>query len=189
MAQPWCTGAAHIFVGVGGSKTSSSARYLGTCEAQPDLQDDVKLEPIMNDIAGSMMPFDYSFMGIVGTISGVFTRFNQAVYQALTNLPNPFAAPAQRGTLGATDIGSIVGLEGLAVPLWVQFPYSTKAAMVGMDAGRRYFRTFLFGPQSTKPGTRVKKIALTWIAFHYYDPTTRALALYDRNMSGLPNPD
>lgn len=187
MSQPWCTGAAHIFVGVGGSPTSKQPRYLGTCEAQPDLQDDVKLDPIMNDIAGSMMPFDYSFMGIVGTISGVFTRFNQNIYQLLTRLPNPFAGV--RGVLGPTDVGTIIGLEGVAVPLWISYPYSTKTAMVGMEAGRHYYRTFLFGPQNVKPGTRAKRVSLTWIAFHAYDPTTRQLALYDNSMAGVPNPD
>lgn len=180
MAQPWCTGPAGVWLGVGSNKQPV---FLGHTETRPIIQDDVKLEQIMSDLTGSMQPLDFSWMGCVGTLGFTMTRYNETVYQVAINMPSPFIGVP--GAWISGSMGSIVGLEGMAIPIWVQFPYSAKAAMATSEAGRHYFQCYLFGSQEVQAGTRVKKIGLTYIAW----PITIATgvgAYYDKVMTGLP---
>lgn len=179
MAQPWCTGAAHFYVGVG---ANNAPLYLGTVEAKPMIQGQPKFEAILNDLSGAM-PFDFSFLGQVEVISGIFTRYSESVWQAAIRHGTVL------GTIGATDIGTIMGLEGAARPLWIQYPYAAKTAMATSEPGRHYFQTILFDPHSIEAGTRAKKVGLTWLAWGKYNPTDGKFPLFDTSMTGLPARD
>src|SRR5678816_713984 len=101
MAQPWCTGAGHFWVDVGTPGNVTPA-YLGTVESRPSIEGQHRFEQIMNDLSGAA-PFDFSFLGQVEVITGIFTRYNEAVYQAA------IAPVFALGSNGAFEIGTIMG--------------------------------------------------------------------------------
>lgn len=183
MAQPYSTGAGHIFVGIG---AQFSPVYLGTAMDRPIIEGRPNFEAIMNDLYGGSAgaPFDFSFLGQVDVISvSGFNRFNWAVFRSLTKFPNPTGTP---GLFLPGDIGTIMGLENMAAPVWVQFPYATKTAMSPMEQGRHYFQSVLFDPHQLRVGTRAAEIGLIWLCFMKFNAPNQQIGLWDGDMSGLP---
>lgn len=185
-SQPWVTGPAHIFCGVG---VGYAPRYLGTAEKSVRGQRNLEYEPVFNDIGGTRIPIDTSFQGEQWFISADVSRWDMASYNLLATVPRP------SGTLGQNaggDLGTLMIQEGCAYPLWIQFPYGggAKVAYAGLEAGRRFFASYLLGPEVLEPmGTQPHKRRLVWHCLRLLAPAANnsiASASFDANMSGLP---
>lgn len=187
-SQPWCTGPAHLFVGVG---ASNAPLYLGTAERTVHYELRHEYEPIMNDIGGIKIPIDVSDQGVHGFVSADMTRFDMTVYNKLAATPRPLVGTP--GIYAGGDLGTQLITEGVAYPLWVQFPYGGgfKPAYAPLEPGRRYPLTYLLGPETLEPlGTQPHKRRLVWHALRLLAPSTNntiAALLYDFSTSGLPS--
>lgn len=184
MAQPYVTGPAHIFIGVG---PRGAPLYLGTSEGEPEIALLPEYDQIMNDISGSRKPMDRQFMGEEAMISAVLTRYNEIVLAA--------AQARVRGTIRGAEpfgsIGALMGGEGNAFPLWLVFPYVVKPAMAagGMPAGYRFVQCF--DESDRMPvGTRARRVHVQFHAQRFLTIAGGGTGLlYDHNVAGLPNPN
>jgi hypothetical protein len=179
MAQPWCTGAVHIYCNVDDRPGEITRRYLGTAETSPIIEGQHKFEQVMNDLSGAA-PFDFSYLGRVEVITVTLTRYNEDIYQSVI-APINFLT---RDTF--LDIGTLMQTERVNGSLWLRYPYSVKTAMASMEPGRHYFNTILFDPHRIQVGTRAKKVTLTWLAWSQYNPATGDFVLFDFDLTGLP---
>lgn len=187
-AQPWCTGPALIYAGVGGG---GSPVFFGTAESTPVIDERPNYEPLMNDLGGSMIPFDFSHQGADAVVTATMTSWKESVFTAMRAYGGPLPGVSAPG-----DIGAFMFLEGRSFPLWVVFPYAAKTAMAGLPPGYRFFAAFLQGPVSQSAGTRPRKVNLTWYCGRVYGSTAvrvpRAVvpgsifACYDYVVAGLP---
>ena len=142
---------------------------------------------------GGSKPVDYSWQGEEATISIVTTVFDYGIVQACMNRPN------ELGTLGmnnASDMGSLMQLEGLTYPLWIVYPYAPggpswttpKAAYAAMPPGRRYVSTFLWSPYRLTPGTKPKRLNLIFKAMRKWSTQNLTFTLFDQDLTNLPAP-
>ncbi len=182
-SQPWCTGPAHLFAGLGPSR---GALYFGTTESTPVIDERPQYEPLMNDLGGSRIPFDWSYQGFDAVVTATMTRWVEAVWLAMRLFPRGPAGTV--GTNVAGDIGSFMFFEGYSFPLWVVFPYAAKTSMATMPPGYRFYGTFLEGQASHSVGTRPRKINLTFYCGRIYNPRIGSFTCYDHIVTGLPSP-
>jgi hypothetical protein len=185
-AQLYCTGPAHVFVSVYKS-TLPAIAYLGTCEDAPRIKIVRKWREIHNDIGGDEA-FDRSYMGRAALISLDLNRFDEDVMQRIEAMPNAIVGRDGAELFG--DIGTIVGLEAASLGIYVQFPYSVKAAFQvapsQMPAGYRFPRCVPLDDEMYPLGTKARKNNIAFVAQRIYNPTTGDFLLYDHNMTGLP---
>lgn len=198
MAQLWCTGPAHLYVGLGGSKTGKTPLYLGTAETKPDIDIKGEVEGVMNDVAGSKLPMDELWEGEEAMISFVLTRWNMPVVLSLMSQPDPFGGAG--GVNAQDDVGTLFLTENYSFPFWVRFPYAaSKGAMAGMVFGYRFWACKILSPKKIEPGTRAMKHHFIVHAKRTYTNATSpagtgmlsggpnaVFRLYDHNMTGLP---
>jgi len=159
MAQPYVTGPCSLWAGVG---SGGSPVFLGHAERSPSIQVRPSFSPVFNDIAGQRVPMDYIYDGEEGMVSVDLTRYNEVVYAALAARPNPGGS---RGVNVPGDIGTLVGIEGMAFQLWLNFPYAAKAAMAfgAMPAGYHFYAAFLEGPDGLDGlGTTNRRLRLNF---------------------------
>jgi hypothetical protein len=159
--------------------------YLGTCENGVTIREVPEYEPVMNDLGGTRKPFDRLFQGSDALSIGVLTRWNEAVYQRISSIPNylgneGFELPGAIGTLMIT--------EGWAYHVYLQFPYFAKALFANnaMMPGYHFPFSYLEGPIEQERGTRPNKRHLTFYHGRGYNPATGVFGLYDYNLSVVP---
>ncbi len=183
MAQPYSTGPAHIFIGVG---PGGAPIYLGTCEGAPRIEHRAALEPVMNDISGPRVPFDKMWVGEEAMVSVDMTRWNEPVRAlALSRWQRGGVIP--RGTENTFARGTLLITEGMAFGLWVLFPNSIfNPAMATLPNGYRYPAAWVETPESLEPGVRPYKTRMVFSALGVYTPAVGGFLLYDGNMAGLP---
>lgn len=141
-----------MFVGVGSNYTVKSPLYLGTSEAAPEIVVDYRYTPIMTDVSGEL-PHDRIYAGSEATISAVLTRWNESVMKRLMSNPKFLGI---RGKEEFGSVGSMMGYEGYAFPLWIKFPYVTKDQSTDMPPGYRFW-SCVFMPDKIMPGTKAKR--------------------------------
>lgn len=185
MPQPYTRGPVLIYAGVGGS---SGPLYLGTGERAPRVSRLREFEPVMNDLAGTRVPFDMLAEGQQALITVKLTRWDDAVLQAVEARSS--AAPAG-GIAGPGSTGALMIAEGWAFPLWLLYSYgpqgpAAKAAMGTLRPGFHFFATWLEGPQDGEGGTDPATELLVFHAIEVY--TGGTMSLYDYNLAGLPAP-
>lgn len=190
MAIPYVTGPAAIFVGVSGTTpvdpfVGATPVYLGHCESAPRIAWNPQFEPVMNDLAGSRLPYDMLYQGKDAMIIGDLTIWNWLIWDRVRSRPDFNDVP---DTNDRFDLGSLMLTEGKCFPLWITYPYVAKAAMAagGMPAGRHFLATYLVGPDNEDPGTRVNKVHVQFHALRAWDPVTGGHKLSDANMTGVP---
>lgn len=199
MAQAWCTGPVHFYVGI----LSGYGAYLGTTEGKPMEQNEAGWEELFNDVTGGVCPYDVSQQGQQAYFGGTFTRFNENIYQAIKNYPRAGGAPGAPGIpglMGPGDMGTLMLTEGQAYQCWMVNAYGAgsltpKAAFAAspfgiMPGGVRYVAGWLhrWGEQK---GTSPRRLILQFRAIAVYIYTGAAAGgniLYDFNISGLPAP-
>lgn len=182
MAQMWSTGPVYIFAGVGSSK---APLFLGTGEQAPRIDEEHEYEGAMNDVSGSRDAHDESFQGSRAMIRVDLNRWNETVLAAVRAVPD---AGGTGGTMAFGSIGALMLTESLYYPLWLRFPYVTKAAYAAGLGGYR-FAACILRSKNQAPGTRAKKISLVWQAKKLYYSETGGHLLYDHSMVGLPAVD
>jgi hypothetical protein len=163
----------HIFVGVGGyvgsapAMLAKSPAYLGTGERAPRPSFRPAFEPVMNDLTGSRIPYDWMFEGEEAIVTVRLTRWDEPTLAALQNRTGPAGQP--RGVNFANDVGTLMLTEGAAYPLWLLFPFGIpgigKPAMIagGLPQGYHFYAAFLEGPDDRDSlGTNPATVDLTW---------------------------
>lgn len=193
MAQPYCTGPVDLWVGIGGGVGvdggQGSPVFLGHGERGPRISLKHAWEPVFNDLSGSQIPFDYMYEGTEALIFVDLTRWNEEVFQEITNIFNNVNRSTP-GTETGFDLagsrGTLVNTEGYGVKLWLHFPYSVKPAMDTLVSGYRFASTILEGPDDRDPlGTSPNKIRCAWHAISLFDAQSGAFLLYDYDMTSL----
>ncbi len=190
MANLYVTGPVHIFVSLPvGTYTGTSGAfdpaaypttiyYLGTGEQAPIIQISPLYSPVGNDIAGDQIPFDDQYMGKTASAVVTLTRWNEAVAQALSNMPN--SGDSVPGIDAAMDTGSLMQFEGGTFHTWFQFPYATKqfGTLFGMPA-QYHFPACTMMPWTLAPGTKAKKRLFQIDAKRAYRAADAKFYLYD----------
>src|SRR5262245_17371992 len=127
------------------------------------------------------------YQGCEALTSGTFTRWNEVIHAAMATRPN--SAFGVRGLNVAGDIGSFMIAEGMAYPLWVQFPYAAKALFTanGMPPGYKFPFSWLEGPDDHEElGTNPYKIGLLWHSMRGFNKETGEFSLYSNVLGVLP---
>lgn len=191
MAQPYVSGPVHMYVGTSAAPPNNPFAgggpvYLGTCESAPRIRLNPQFEPLMNDIGGSRLPYDYLYEDMDGMVFGDLTVWNYPVLSQLLSRPNWLKAAPGVGAFG--DIGSLMATEGFTYNLWLQFPFFAKAAMAGagLPAGYHFLSAFLFGPDEIDPGTKANKIHVQFQCMRALNTASGLFSLYDFNFAGVP---
>jgi hypothetical protein len=186
MSIPYCTGPAFFFVNIHQGSGSSGTAYFGTCERTPRMSIEPSFTGVMNDLGGQKIPYDELYDGEHGFVSADFSKYNEGVYAALAARPY---RGSPRGTNGPGDIGTLMMTEGYYVELWVQFPYSAKAAFMAnaMPAGY-HFPVCTIHKDDLTAGTVPKKVNLLFHALRGFSNPAQGgtFTCYDHNMTGLP---
>lgn len=164
MSQFWCTGPAHIHVGIG---NNGSPVYLGTTETGVQVQETFAYENVMNDMHGPSLPMEMAYNGRAYALDGQFNRYNENVYQRLVSMPFPQFTPAAGNITSGSErqdyTGTFMVQEGAAYPIWVSTPYGgTHAAMAQMGRGRRYLKAVMH-PVTWMASTRSQKKFMAWV--------------------------
>lgn len=196
MAQPYGTGAAELWAGVG---PSHGPLFLGWCERNPIMQVRPQYSPVYCDIAGAV-PLDEMYGGQDGLVTADLTVYNETIYAVIADKA---VAGTGLGTLRGRELpgelGTLMVTEGAAYPLWIRFPYAAKPLMGGpaapggpMPAGYRWAAAFLMNDDIPEFGqTRAKKLHLVWHCLRVFDPSAASVLgagsflLFDHNMAGL----
>jgi hypothetical protein len=187
MANPYCTGPVPIWVGVGAGSDAddNTPFFLGWFErGLNDFHIDPKYQPIFADIYGSLLPYDHMFMGEDGWCSGDLSVWNEAVYARCVARPTSLLSPG-RGSLGPTDLGSLMQAENLAFPIWLPFPYSAPKAtpLPGAPNGYRFPQAWFFGPDHIIGGLQQSKRRIVCYFAPLRNESTGAIKLYDPFMT------
>lgn len=199
MAQPYVTGPVSVYVGVTIGGVTTTPVFLCHGEKGPSIQIRPSFSPVFADISGQRVPLDYLYDGEEAIVTVDSTRFNESVYFNIANRASP--GLGSRGTDFPGDIGTLMGHEGKAFPLWLLFPYAGKpafSAAVGpnsggpMPGGYHFFRAFLEGPDGLDGlGTTNRRTRFSFHCIRVLDPTyngadgSGSLALYDHDMSAI----
>ncbi len=184
MSVPYSTGPACFYVGVG---PNNAPLFLGTCEGEPTVTFDPDFEPVMNDIGGQRKPIDYQYMGEEADWSCVFTKYNEGVLKLIQT--RVYRLTAARGSQPFGSMGSFMALEGQGFPLWVTFPYATKAAMAANGLPRGMHFPIAYDASDHMPvSTRYRKIQ---VQFHcqrqlVVTPAGPGFVLWDEVFPTLP---
>lgn len=187
MAQPFATGAIHIFVRFGGVGSPS---YLGTCESMPQDSRAPEYEPVMNDVSGSKVPLDFAYEGESSQISMILTRWNEDIAQSITTPPG---LTSTDGSWAWADVGTLMGLEEWFTEVWLVRTYGavlaarTAYTSQGMQAGRHYVQTILWAPQTDETGTKPMKRHFMFYAWPKINHTTKRFVLFDQDFTGISN--
>lgn len=175
-----------------GGVNGNSPVFLGTGETAPDIEIRTQWEPLMNDLGGSKVPFDYLCEGEEAIVSVELTRWNEKVLKAIQARPHASGGP--RGTQNYLDIGSLMLTENLAYTMWLYFPFSQKAAFQNaangaMPEGYRFPATFLEGPDVRRVGTKANKVRCIFHCIRYFTFTNGVskFVLFDENMASVKN--
>lgn len=188
MAQTYCTGPCAFYISTG---SGGAPEFLGHTEAGFQIRTDYRYKMVMNDLSGSEIPLKKQAMGAQAFISGQgpFTRWNEAVMARLE--------ARQGGGVRGSEVfgteGAFTDDEGIAVVLWLAFPYSLKAAMRNaangvLESGRRYVYASL-EPTLTTGGSSYMAKTVGWHCLRRFAPPPAvpgSFVLYDTNMTGLP---
>jgi hypothetical protein len=185
MAQPYVTGACSVWAGIG---AGSAPVFVGHAEQGMSIDIRAGWEPVMNDLAGTKVPFDMSYQGEEAILSGTLTRWNEAVVAAMAarwNAQASFLGGPQRGSENTFARGTLMLTEGAAFPIWLNFPLSSIAAFATLPDGYRFAAGFLESPDRLEPGTRPYKIQMIWHCLAVFTPSNGSFLLYDHDMSAV----
>lgn len=159
----YTTGPALCFAGVGGTPGARSPLVLGTCQQAPQIELIRAYTPVMNDLAGQVLPMDEIWQGERAIISLPLNRFQLATVLRMQSLPNFNGLPGQNTSI---DIGTAMAQEGNTWPFYMVFPYATgvtaRASMNNdLMPGYRFWSCKLVDADKIKPGTTEMSEILT----------------------------
>ena len=184
--QPYSTGATFVYLGLGSSGT---ALFFGTAEGYPKHERRADLEYLMNDVGGRKKPVDVSWQGMDASLSLVMTFWDEGMAQILENMPRfelaPTASPP--GTWSFSDMGTLLGFEGYAIPIWLRYNFAGKTAYANLPAGYHYLQSVPLNLGDENGAAPMKRI----FSFYMWPMTNYQVGtqtLFDYNCTGLPTP-
>lgn len=195
MAIIYSTGPAYFFV-AGGTKSPTSALFLGTAEVNPKFRIQREFTPVFNDIGGRKVPFELIYEGQQAFIFSELNRYNESVYAACADAPthnglvgngNPLQT---RGANAFGEIGTLMLTESKNLYLIIVFPYASKAVFSNnnMPLGYIFPGSVLRGPDDHTIGTGDRKISLIFQSIPIYNFSDRSFRLYREDLPALtPN--
>jgi hypothetical protein len=194
IAQPWVTGPAALWAGVGNA--AGAPALVGYSERGFTIDTQMAYIDFINDMGGPVTPLDLQDGGEQAFISGTLNWWNENVMAAMSllkNCGNPTGAPLSTvwGTRQFGTIGAFQGFEKRAMVLWLVYPYSAKPYFQNtttgpMEVGRRYpFAMLKQNQEST--GTRAKQRIVSWHCLPSFNPTNQVGVLWDYNMTAIPS--
>jgi hypothetical protein len=189
--------------------SNKTPAFLGIAEVTPKIH----LRPMVRQWRASEtgeVANEAIWMGEDGLIFADVNLYSETIYRRLAARPFSFA---NRGQTSDVTVGTLLSREQVSYPLWLYFPYSTKASFGAappvlpgvtafasgpsgeiMPQGYHFLDAYCMGPDVLDPlSTRARKISL---AFHAIPQRviqggrTRPLC-YDHDMSalaGVPEP-
>lgn len=164
--------------------------YLGSTEDTPQVDFDPAYVPVYRPEMGSTHPADRLYDGEEATIVCDLTSYNEFVYFFCAALGSAGVLNlfAPRGVAAEGHLGTLVVAEGMAIPLWLLFPYAQKPQMGlnGMPAGYRFFACTLTSHSLGNLNTKPRKVRLVWRGMRVGVPRTGVAGLYDHDVRGLP---
>lgn len=164
MANIYTTGPAHLFLGKSGASFDlDGLGYFGTFEGSPQISIQNLHEDVQNDIGGEA-PVAKSYLGSIGSISGILNRFDEAVYASLAN--GLYSASPTRGVMSRANIGAVAQTQGLDFDVLFWFPnntlYTVDDTPYVPPEGLHFLSVLPKGPDKLlELGTGARKLELT----------------------------
>lgn len=202
MPQPtqfFVPGPALLYAGVGGTLLAKKPLFLGYSIGEVTITVVNAKVPVYNSLGGRTFPMDEIWDGELVMASFIINKFDHDVAERMMSQPNPFGVPGLNET---SDIGTLLGSEGMTYPFWVVSPYAfLKAAQFPrLRPGYRFWSATLESPKTTELGNRDKPFHMVVKGMRAFTaaatPTGPAVMpgyaakfrLYDNDVTGLPNP-
>lgn len=171
--------------------------FLGFTVAGVDVDVNPEYSPITTDAGGG--PTDLIYRGATATVSIDLARWREDTYAALCDHAARSMAlrgMGRRGRCQAGRVGTVMGLEGAGVALYLPFPYAAKFLYNSMPAGYRFPLAILDRERLPSRGARPARLHLIFRCLRALQPerTTSAVfpkddedlyVLYDHDMSVL----
>lgn len=167
------------------ARLAATPTFLGTGETGPTVRKRRHYAPVMNDLAGPVVPFDKIRGGQDAIVSVSLTRWNPPVYRSIASV----SASGLPGFETSADRGTLMMTEGQSFVLYLRYPFfDSHPAMAaqGMIPGYRFFNAMLDGEDDEETGTRANKEHLTFYCGGLWDTPTNSWSLYDHNVAGVP---
>lgn len=179
------TGPALIYAGVTQGRRPS---FFGTCEDTPEVLISHEWEPVYNALGGSRIPSDMAYQGQKALVRLGLTKFTQTVHTRIAATPSVFTGIP--GYMPFGSLGTLQLTENEFWPLWIHWPYVTKAVMKaqGLPPGYRFFAARLVDDDAGQQNTKARKISLVLECDRLFNPKNLSWTLYDSDMRGLPGP-
>lgn len=189
MAIPFVPGPAPIWVA---SQTRGNQKprpeFLGFSERGVNLALTPSYSPYHVDVAGGTA-LDYSYQGQSASISVDLTRWRPSTLAKIEDYVGKSLGRA--GFDFGGEIGALMVHEGLALTMWVLFPYAAKAAYAGNPGGYRFFNVVLESESLPERGARPARVHLNFRALRGLVINQQykygLLGLYDYDMSAVAN--
>lgn len=187
MSQPWVAGPVPIFIGLG---SGFSPLFLGLSERGVNISFDPEYTPYVVDAAGTV-PLDAVFQGASATIQFTLTSWREPTYALLADYAGVVLGSV-RGQESFGEIGTLMGFERAAFPVWIPFPYSQKLAYAQMPQGYRFELCYADRDSLPERGTRASKLDIVLRAIRRVSSSVQdgrlgnaMFRLYDHDMSAV----
>ena len=193
LVQDFSTGASLVYLGVG---TNRSPVFFGTCEGFPKHERRPQFMELRNDLAGRRVPLDMSFQGGDATLSLDMTVWDEGVAKGLERWQDVWGGTSATNNPGQwrfVDVGALMGLEGLAIPIWIRYPFSgtrISGGPIGSPSGQlppgyHYFQGIPFPPQTNEEGAQPMVRSYSFYIWPLCNFQTQTFTLFDYDMSAI----
>lgn len=146
------------------ARAGQSVSRLGVTDEGVNLRLDANYEPVMADDLGPYVPTDHQFMGILASISGRFTRYDESLMEQLrARTPGRGA-----GLMTAADIGHLAITASLYWIVYIESAARTGSGSGGLATVEPPWRFPMCLPTdafSLNVGTRFSKSAFGFTAY------------------------
>lgn len=151
--------------------------YLGTPERSLEVEWKPYYEPVMNQLAGTQLPFDETFQGLAAELSGVFTRYDATVMNLIMTAP-PLAAPPALGSENRLSRGSLTYGRYFPSFIVVNGFFGTANAAPDDLPGYRFLNAKFAALKIGEQGTTATKYGVAVSAIPVYVPSTGGFVCY-----------
>lgn len=184
--QPFSTGASLVYLGMAGG-LAKLPMFFGTCEGFPKHQRVPEWQQIRNDVSGRRIPLDMSFQGETALVSLDMTVWDEGMAMRLERLPDMVGTSSSTfapGSWGFNDVGVLVGLEAMAIPIWVRYPFAlSRPACGGLVAGYHYYQAIPVSPITDENGAQGMMRSFNFFVWPVVNFAQQTHRLFDNDMS------
>jgi hypothetical protein len=189
MAQLYTTGPVDLWVAPQGQ----GPFFLGHSEKGPSFQVRPQFSDVFVDLGGQNVPFDVVYQGEDALVTVDLARWNQNVLALIQDIATLGAGGNAPGNDPSGAIGTLMLTEQKAYPLYLRFPYASKAAFSTGPSGAeppgyRFLFAMLQEDGFPDLGTKARKQHLVWHCLRAFNPSQGIVGqftLMDFNMTSL----